>query len=240
MTVALSIENVAKAYGGVAAIQRVDLEIEEGSIYGIVGPNGAGKSTLIDLITGFVSPDDGSIRAFSKQVSGLPPHRIAGEGVVRTFQHTSLFMEATVRENLEIAATRLGRAYRGKEREERIAELLEDTMLSERADWEVAKLAYGQQRRLAIALALVIDPRILLLDEPAAGMNPVETTAFVDLVKHISSKRTVVLIEHDMTVIRALCAQTCVLADGVVLAVGPTEEVLSREDVIEIYLGGAL
>jgi branched-chain amino acid transport system ATP-binding protein len=235
----LSITGISKNYGGVAALQSVDVEIAAGEVHGIIGPNGAGKSTLVDIISGFTERSAGQILLGNEPLDGKP-YAISRTGVSRTFQHTSLFQGETVLANLRIAHSSMarwfGRKWRGVDTRELIA-LLQTVGLDHLAEVPAESLPYGAQRRLAIAVALVSDPDVLLLDEPAAGMNPVESDEFVELVRLMCAHRTVVLIEHDMTVIRALCARTTVLVDGQVLISGPTEAVLADERVIDVYLG---
>jgi ABC-type branched-subunit amino acid transport system ATPase component len=245
---AVRVEGLTKHYGGVRALDGVDLQVEAGEVYGLIGPNGAGKSTLVDVASGFAPPTSGAVYVDDQVVTGRKPHELARRGITRTFQHTSVFEGATVRHNLEVAAvaSRTGSSRwsrsRGAERpdgsvSDRVRQVLEDVGLLEVADAQAESLPYGDQRRLEVAIALVVDPSVLILDEPAAGMNPVESADFVALVGRVRKGRTVLLIEHDMAVVRALCERTSVLVDGTVLISGRTDEVLSDERVIEVYLG---
>lgn len=234
-TTALEVRGLTKRYGGVSALTDVDLDVAEGEIHGIIGPNGAGKSTLVDVVSGFTRATAGSVASHGRTMANRP-HLVARSGVIRTFQHTSVFTGETVSSNLHIAAACAPRPHRAAQRSDQ-SEILEATQLADVADQPADALSYGAQRRLAIAVALTARPRVLLLDEPAAGMNPVESGEFVTLVKTIARDCTVVLIEHDMEVIRALCDRSTVLVDGHVLTSGPTAEVLDDPRVIDVYLG---
>lgn len=238
MSDALHIRSVMKRYGGVTAVDDVTFDVEPGDVMGVVGPNGAGKSTLVDIISGFALATSGTVSLGAVQLTGRPPHSIARLGVARTFQHTSLFLENTVRTNLHIASIAANTTDASPARE--IDAVLEISDLRDVADVLAASLPYGAQRRLAVAIALMSNPRVLLLDEPAAGMNPVESAEFVSFVREIHESRTIVLIEHDMSVVRALCERTAVLVDGTLLATGATDEVLADPQVVEVYLGAPL
>jgi ABC-type branched-subunit amino acid transport system ATPase component len=235
----LEIKGLSKNYGGVTALRSVDVSVRAGEVHGIIGPNGAGKSTLVDIVSGFTARSEGTIEVGGRAIGGRP-HRLARAGIVRTFQHTSVFQGETVMRNLEIAVSCLARRFGGRHRgvdRGGIDAVLETLRLADQRSNVAESLSYGAQRRLAIAIALVCDPTVLLLDEPAAGMNPVESEEFVELIREIRRDRTVVLIEHDMSVIRALCDRSTVLVDGQVLTSGPTSEVLDDERVIDVYLG---
>ncbi len=247
---AVRARGVVKRYGGVVALAGVDLEIGTGEVFGIIGPNGAGKSTLFDVLCGITKPTEGEVFLFDRPVNDVPPHEIARQGVARSFQRTAVFGEATVRENLlfgrhaasshsvlgrilHSAAWRRDRdAFEAKARE-----VLELTGLTEDQHRPANVLAYGVQRRLAVGIALMNDPRLLFLDEPAAGMNGKESADFVELVRAIEPGRTIVIVEHDMTVISALCRRTLVMVDGRPVTVGPPGEVFRHPEVIEAYLG---
>jgi branched-chain amino acid transport system ATP-binding protein len=244
----VQVQGLTKHYGGVRALDGVDFEISPGEVYGLIGPNGAGKSTLVDVASGFTAPTSGTVSVDGQVVSGQAPHALARRGIGRTFQHTSVFTGATVRENLRVAAiasTRSGLfAGRGsgsrREALGRIDQVLDEVGLARLADSDAESLPYGDQRRLEVAIALMVGPRVLVLDEPAAGMNPVESADFVGLVRRVREGRTVVLIEHDMAVVRALCERTSVLVDGQVLMSGPTADVLANDRVVEVYLGATV
>lgn len=241
---------VIKRYGGVVALAGVDLEIATGEIFGIIGPNGAGKSTLFDVLCGITKPTEGEVFLFGRPVNDVPPHEIARRGVARSFQRTAVFGEASVRENLlfgrhaSSSHSVLGRILHSPAwRRDRDAfeadarRVLELTGLTEDQHRPANVLAYGVQRRLAVGIALMNDPRLLFLDEPAAGMNGKESADFVELVRAIEPGRTIVIVEHDMTVISALCGRTLVMVDGRPVTVGPPGEVFRHPEVIEAYLG---
>lgn len=237
---AMAIHNLTKRYGGLTAVEDVSMQVAAGEVHGVVGPNGAGKSTTLDMATGFVRPTTGHVEIDGVRISGLSPHAVARAGVGRTFQHTSVFGELSVRENLLVvtaAGPRAGRSGR-QAVAERLDRVLSETALLGSADDRADSLPYGAQRRLEVAIALMHQPRVLLLDEPAAGMNSVESADFVTLLSNMHENRTIVIVEHDMSVIRAICDRTTVLMDGRVLVSGPTAEVLADPQVVEGYLGG--
>lgn len=248
--VAVTARGIQKRYGGVVALNGVDLEIATGEIYGIIGPNGAGKSTLFDVLCGITRPSDGEVSLFGAPIAHLAPHQVARLGVARSFQRTAVFGEASVRDNLRFGRhaqsthSVLGRLLhsaawrRDREAfEQKSRAVLEQTGLTEDADRRASVLAYGVQRRLAVAIALMSDPRLMFLDEPAAGMNGKESADFVELIRAVAPGRTVVIVEHDMTVIRALCSRTLVMVDGRPVTVGSPGEVFRHPEVIEAYLG---
>lgn len=235
---ALTVENLSKAYGGVRALDCVSFSVGAGSIHGVIGPNGAGKSTLVDVMTGFAAPTAGSVTYAGKEIAGIPAHRVASYGVARTFQHTQVFDEISVEENLLTAGTSMRRRTNSSSADV-VHQVLKDTGIHHLRHIVAGELAYGERRRLQVATALVLQPSFLLLDEPAAGMNSSESRRFVEVVKTISRRRTILLIEHDMSVIRALCAQLTVLVDGKVVRGGATEPVLADPYVADVYLGRA-
>jgi branched-chain amino acid transport system ATP-binding protein len=241
---------IIKRYGGIAALKGVDLTILEGEVFGIIGSNGAGKSTLFDVLCGIVQPTGGNVRLFGRSIRGLRPHQVAGLGVARSFQRTAVFPEATVGENLLFAWNRMSRhsvperlfrsaAYRRDvERYARRArDILELTGLHRDRNRPASALAYGVQRRLAVAIALMGDPKLIFLDEPAAGMDDNDSAGFIELVKRIAPGRTLVIVEHDMTVIRSLCHRCLAMVDGLPVIDGKPVDVLRHPDVVKAYLG---
>lgn len=248
--VAIEATGIQKRYGGVVALNGVDIHIAQGEIFGIIGPNGAGKSTLFDVLCGIVQPTAGSVRILGRPISGLQPFQVSRMGVSRSFQRTAVFGEATVLENLLFARNAQGKnSFIGRllhsetwrndtaEFQKKAEEVLCLTGLTQDRDRPANVLAYGVQRRLAVGVALMSDPSILFLDEPAAGMNGKESEEFVDLVRRVSPNRTVVIVEHDMMVIKALCHRALVMVNGKPIALGEPAEVLRRQDVVDAYLG---
>ena len=249
----LEARRIGKRFGGVQALDAVDFSIEPGEIYGLIGPNGAGKTTLFNVLTGIYAPDSGDFRFQSAVLNALKPHEITAHGIARTFQNIRLFGNLTVIENVMIgrhARTRAGvlgavlrtRAQRKEEAaiEARALELLDYTGIRERANDLARHLAYGDQRRLEIARALATDPRLLALDEPAAGMNPTETLELRRLLERVRSDGvTLLIIEHDMRLVMGLCDRVLVLNFGRRIAEGAPLEIQHDASVIEAYLGHA-
>jgi branched-chain amino acid transport system ATP-binding protein len=248
----LSIENLTKTFGGLTAVDAVTIEVAERQIFSIIGPNGAGKTTLFNLLTGVHRPDGGRIVFEGRDITGLPPERVAAHGIGRTFQNTRLFGAMTVFENVLTglhrhvrygylhAVLRTPRFAREESRAvARAADLLGYVGLGHRASEIAGSLPYGEQRRLEIARALAVDPRLLLLDEPAAGMNPKETddlTAFMRKLRDDLAV-TIVLIEHHMRVVMQISDRVAVLDYGRKIAEGTPSEVRNDSDVVEAYLG---
>ncbi|MCP4875335.1 MAG: ABC transporter ATP-binding protein [Gammaproteobacteria bacterium] len=247
----LEIKNVTKQFGGLTALNDISFNIEEGEIRGLIGPNGAGKSTMFKNIAGFYAPTKGSIVYQGKQIEGKKPHTISELGIVRTFQETTLFQELTVFENALVgchinARTDLFSAIFGLDRkkqkaaEEKVMEVLDFMGLSDRKNQLASELPLGSQRALAISVALVSEPKLMLMDEPFAGMNPEETNHMMDLTRKVrESGITIVLVEHDMKAVMGLCHYLTVLNFGQLLAEGTPEEIRNNDKVIEAYLGGA-
>lgn len=233
----LRLERAGVRFGGVDALAGVSLRIDGGTITGLIGPNGAGKTTLVNAVTGFVRLSAGTILLGDTRLDGKRPFEVARLGVMRTYQNIRLFGALSVRDNIRGAALR-----RGDIVEEELRELLERTGLSSVAlDARAASLSYGDQRRLEIARALAARPQILLLDEPAAGMNPVETQGLAKLVRWIAEQGIgVLLIEHDVGLVRAVSDRVVVLNFGTVLAEGKPDDVVRNPAVIEAYLGAAV
>jgi branched-chain amino acid transport system ATP-binding protein len=249
-TIAIQAVDIRKRYGGVVALDGVSLTVEEGEVFGIIGPNGAGKSTLFDVLCGITKPTSGNIKVLGHDVGQMSPHLVARSGVARTFQRTAVFGGATVYDNLlygrhasfrhSVAGRIIGSPTYRREKaafREKAEEVLALSGLREDRDRLGSVLAYGVQRRLAVAIALMSDPKVLFLDEPAAGMNGRETADFVALIELIAPGRTVVLVEHDMTVIKTLCGRALVMVDGRPVVVDAPERVFKHAEVISAYLG---
>lgn len=236
--VLLSVRGLRKAFGGLVAVRDLDFDVAEGSITGIIGPNGSGKTTALNLITGELAPDAGSIRLDGREIAGLPPFRVCRAGVARTFQLVRVLRTMTTRENVM-----LGRMFGsaptspGEARAE-AAELLERVGLAGRADQPGAGLTYIDQKRAELARALATRPRLLLLDEWLAGLNPTELQMGINLIRRLRGEGvTIVMIEHVMEAIRALCDQVYVMSAGERIAAGTPDVVLGDARVIDVYLG---
>jgi branched-chain amino acid transport system ATP-binding protein len=242
---ALATRSLCKDFRGFRAVDSVDLTVPAGSVHALVGPNGAGKTTLFNLLTGFLRPSAGRIEVAGADVTGEPPERVARRGVARSFQITSLFEQLSAREHVELALAgqdglgwRFWRSDRllGRFRAAAL-ELLDRVGLADAADEPAGTLPYGRKRALELALALALDPKVLLLDEPTAGMGAEDVTRTVALVRQVREGRTVVLVEHNMSVVADLADRVTVLQAGKVLVEGPYEEVRRDARVVEAYLG---
>ncbi|MET3643628.1 ABC transporter ATP-binding protein [Streptococcus gallinaceus] len=249
----LEVKKLTKHFGGLTAVGDVTIELEEGELVGLIGPNGAGKTTLFNLLTGVYEPSEGSVTLDDTLLNGKAPSKIASLGLSRTFQNIRLFKDMTVLENVLIAFGnhhklhvfasffRLPVFYKNEaDLKEKALELLKIFNLDKDADTLAKNLPYGQQRRLEIVRALATEPKILFLDEPAAGMNPQETAELTQLIRQIKDdfKITIMLIEHDMSLVMEVTERIYVLEYGRLIAHGTPDEIKQNKRVIEAYLGG--
>ena len=251
MSAVLEVERLERAFGGVRAVDGASFEVRAGEIHGLIGPNGAGKTTAINVISGLLSPTGGAVRLSGREIQALPPHRIAALGVARTFQNIRLFQDLSARDNVIVGEHLVRKASlaarllvlpssRAEERgaRARAGELLERIGLAERARERARNLSYGEQRRVEIARALAAEPRLLLLDEPTAGMNPVEVQAVAALIRSVAAEgRSVLLIEHNVKLVMDVCDRITVLDFGKVIAEGTPAAVAKDPAVIAAYLG---
>lgn len=248
----LQINNLCKSFGGLSAVLNVNFRLDEHELVALIGPNGAGKTTMFNLITGVYKPNQGNILFKDQEINGLPPYSICKKGIARTFQNIRLFNSLTVLENVKIAlhkdvpynlvsaVLRLPSFYKGEQDIElKALELLELFNLVEKKDEIASNLPYGEQRRLEIARALATNPTLLILDEPAAGMNPNETKDLMDLIRRLKAEfgLTILLIEHDMSLVMGVCERIYVLDYGQIIAEGKPEDIRNNKRVIEAYLG---
>ena len=249
----LKADGLAQVFGGLRAVSNFNMVIEKGELIGLIGPNGAGKTTAFNMITGVYRPTEGELTFDGKSIIGKKPSEITSRGIARTFQNIRLFSELSVLENVKIAyhtrakytvaeaVLRLGRYFREeREIEEKAMKLLAIFRLEKQAHELAKNLPYGAQRRLEIARALAAKPKLLLLDEPAAGMNPQETQELMEMIRWIKKEfgLTILLIEHDMSLVMGICERIYVLEYGEIIAEGAPEEIKENPEVIRAYLGG--
>jgi ABC-type branched-subunit amino acid transport system ATPase component len=249
----LALEGLARAFGGVRAVDGVTFDVKRGEVHGLIGPNGAGKTTVINLVSGLLHPDAGTVRLAGKEIQALSPHKIAAQGVARTFQNIRLFSHLSARDNVvvgrhllrhpSLVARMLGLPSEAAERrtaESAAEELLLRVGLADRMGERAGNLSYGEQRRVEIARALASDPKLLLLDEPTAGMNPVEVEAVAELIRKVAAEgHAVLLVEHNVRLVMNVCHRITVLNFGKVIAEGTPAEVGVHPDVVAAYLGHA-
>lgn len=248
----LEVKNLGISFGGLRAVDEFNISIEKGQLYGLIGPNGAGKTTIFNLLTGVYKPTDGTIILDGKNITGKSTIEINRSGIARTFQNIRLFKELSVIDNVKVAlhnhykystltgVLRLPHYFKTeKAMDEKAMELLKVFDLDNEAYLSASGLPYGKQRELEIARALATEPKLLLLDEPAAGMNPNETADLMNTIRFVRDNfdMTVLLIEHDMSLVSGICEKLSVLNFGQLLCEGKTSEVLSNPDVITAYLG---
>ncbi|WP_066320085.1 ABC transporter ATP-binding protein [Bacillus sp. FJAT-29814] len=248
----LEVKNAGIQFGGLKAVSGFNMELRQGELVGLIGPNGAGKTTSFNLLTGVYVPTEGEIIFNGKRLNGLPPYKVTQSGISRTFQNIRLFSELSVLDNVKVAYHSLAKnsifssIFRlpshfseEKNMENKALEFLKIFNLDGLKDEKAKNLPYGQQRRLEIARALAAGPKLLLLDEPAAGMNPQETHELMELIAFIRKQfdLTILLIEHDMNLVMGICERIYVLDHGQLIAAGTPEEIRTNPKVIEAYLG---
>ncbi|MDD2430846.1 MAG: ABC transporter ATP-binding protein [Firmicutes bacterium] len=249
----LDAKGLTMNFGGLTAVANLNFHLNKGDLVGLIGPNGAGKTTVFNMLTGVYTPSEGTVELESELVSNLKPYKITRKGIARTFQNIRLFNELSVLDNVRIAfhsrrnypivnavflTPSFFKAERAVKKDAR--ELLSILRLEDKQDEKAKNLSYGQMRRLEVARALATNPKLLLLDEPAAGMNPQETEELTELIALIREKfaLTILLIEHDMSLVMKICERIMVLDYGVLIANGTPQEIQENERVIEAYLGG--
>lgn len=245
MATQLLIRQLAKSFRGIRAVDHVDMDIGANTVHAVIGPNGAGKTTLLNCVSGFLRADEGQVFLGDSDITGLPPHELVRVGVVRTFQITTLFDELTVRENVELAAgSELGRNLDMYHRAAALDEVrnaadkvLTKLDLMSNAGQRADQLDHGNRRVLEIALALALKPRILLLDEPTAGMSRAETTRISEIIRELARDVSIVLVEHDTEMVLSISDRITVMVRGRVIADGPPDEISRDTQVHEAYLG---
>lgn len=250
----LEVQDLTIRFGGLVAVNAVNFQVEKGSIFGLIGPNGAGKTTLFNMISGVYKPTSGKVIFDGKEIQGKPAYKVNSLGIARTYQNINLFKKMSVLENVMVGChsrTKSGLfssifrtpAQRREEKAvvEKCRDILEFMDLGDKADFLASNLSYGEQRRLEISRALASDPKMILLDEPAAGMNGAEKEELQRTIRKIADKGiTVLLVEHDMKLVMNVTHQICVISFGKRIGYGTPEEIQQNPDVIEAYLGGGL
>ncbi|MDB5543714.1 MAG: transporter ATP-binding protein [Hyphomicrobiales bacterium] len=242
--VILRTESVSKVFGGFTALRDISVDFRRGAITSIIGPNGAGKSTYFNLLSGAFAPTSGRVIFEGRDVTGLPQHRFAHMGVAKSFQITNVFPQLTTHENIRVAAQALQTCFdmwRPRDARRDLINAADDLLhlvgLADRRDRLAGTLAHGEQRALEIGMALASRPRLLLLDEPTAGMSPEETRSMMDLIVKLASERTVILVEHKMKLVMGISNRLLVLHHGELLAEGTPDDIRHNEDVKRVYLG---
>jgi branched-chain amino acid transport system ATP-binding protein len=244
----LEVSHLRRSFGGLVAVRDVSFDVNEGDFLGLIGPNGAGKTTLFNVISGVLKPSAGSVRFLKRNISGQRANRTVRQGLARTFQAATVYPEATVIENAirgTFASSRIGLwggLFPGRwrtEAEHKALQVLDLFGLASRAGLKAGELAYGEQRRLGVAIALASDPKLLMLDEPVAGLNPEEAAELASVLRRIRSERgvTMVMVEHHMRTVMGLCNRIVVLDHGTMIAEGTPAQIVSNPLVIEAYLG---
>jgi branched-chain amino acid transport system ATP-binding protein len=249
MTALLELDGLTRHFGGLTAVDEVTTHVGQGELVGLIGPNGAGKTTLFNLISGFTRPSAGAVRFKGEEITGLQPHQVAHRGMSRTFQNLRVFPNMTVFDNISVGAlgalgvgalqSVMGGRKRSHSISERSWEMLERVGLTEQANDLAANLSYGKRKYLEIARALAMEPDLLILDEPAAGMNHSETAELSHFITELNSEGlTIMLVEHDMSLVMSICERVVVLASGRKIADDTPAEVRQNQAVLDAYLGG--
>ncbi len=245
MDISLLIQNLSKRFGAIEAAKGVTLEVGTGQIHALIGPNGAGKTTVFNCVTGFLRPDSGKVLLNRKEVTSWPPHKLVKAGIVRTFQITNIFSEQSVLENVQLAVrSKLGKnldmfgnADKMSQVQREAEEILQIVDLLDRAHVLGEELGHGDRRVLEVAIGLALNPKILLLDEPTAGMSRSETERIAELVQRITDRTSILLVEHDMEMVLSISHRITVMTQGKVIAQGTPEQVSKNSRVQDAYLG---